>query len=140
MPSSARHKYLLCILLGFLSVSSVFSQETLIKSIYFGGGSYYIDGVQVHDIKEFIQSIPNIEKYQISISSYTDNVGGVEYNKWLSQQRSQSVRRELIRLNIENERILQEDNGQFNNLYDNNTHRGRMANRRVDIILTPLFL
>lgn len=140
MPLLAFRKYLLTLLLGCLTVLSVFSQETLIKSIYFGGGSYYIDGVQVNDIKEFIQSVPNIEQYQISISSYTDNVGGVEYNKWLSQQRSQSVRRELIRLSIENERILQEDNGQFNNLYDNNTHRGRMANRRVDIILTPLFL
>lgn len=140
MHSPALKKYLLCIFLGFISINAALSQETLIKSVYFGGGSYYIDGVQVQDIKEFIQSVPNIEQYQISISSYTDNIGGVEYNQWLSQQRSQSVRRELIRLQIENERILQEDNGQFNNLYDNNTHRGRMANRRVDIILTPLFL
>lgn len=134
------HAYLLVFLFGILGLSPAFGQETLIKSIYFGGGSYYIDGVQVNDLKVFIKSIPNLEQYQISISSYTDNVGGVEYNKWLSKQRSMSVRRELIRLNIEDERILQEDNGQFNNLYDNNTHRGRMANRRVDIILTPLFL
>ncbi|MEL6254971.1 MAG: OmpA family protein, partial [Bacteroidota bacterium] len=127
-------------LLACLSLQTVFSQETLVKSVYFGGGSYYIGGRQVKEIQDFIQSIPNIEQYQISISSYTDNVGGVEYNQWLSQQRSRSVRGQLIRLNIENEKILQEDNGQFNNLFDNNTARGRMANRRVDIILTPLYL
>jgi len=140
MASTQFQKRLVSILLGIFCLTGAVCQETLIKSIYFGGGSYYIDGVQVNDIKEFIQKIPNIDQYQISISSYTDNIGGVEYNEWLSQQRSQSVRTELIRLNIENEKILQEDNGQFNNLYDNNTHRGRMANRRVDIILTPLFL
>ena len=140
MPVNTPVKYVVCLLLACFSLQTAFSQETLVKSVYFGGGSYYIDGVQVKEIQEFIQSIPNIEQYQISISSYTDNVGGVEYNQWLSQQRSRSVRGQLIRLKIENEKILQEDNGQFNNLYDNNTARGRMANRRVDIILTPLYL
>ncbi|MEM6801386.1 MAG: OmpA family protein [Bacteroidota bacterium] len=140
MHATHLSRSLLGCILGILLFHTSFAQNTLIKSVYFGGGSYYIDGAQVKEIGEFINSIPNIEQYQISISSYTDNIGGAEYNQWLSQQRSRAVRRELNLLNIENEKIIQEDNGQFNNLYDNNTHRGRMANRRVDIILTPMFL
>ncbi|MCB0851191.1 MAG: OmpA family protein [Bacteroidetes bacterium] len=115
-------------------------QGTLIKSIYFGGGSAYIDGGQALELKEFIESIPNLENYQISISSHTDNIGGKEYNQWLSEMRSESTIQQLNLNDIPRERIGRIDNGQDNPLYDNRTHHGRMANRRVDIIFTPLFL
>ena len=118
------------------------AQERLdlkMKSVFFGGGSYYIDGGQIQEIQEFIESVPNIENYQIGISSHTDNVGGIEYNQWLSKMRSFSVIEQLKRLDIPEERIIIKDNGQRNPLYDNNTLRGRLANRRVDIILTPIY-
>ena len=37
-------------------------------------------------------------------------------------------------------RINISNNGQFNPHFDNRTHNGRMANRRVDIILEPILL
>jgi outer membrane protein OmpA-like peptidoglycan-associated protein len=122
-----------------LSLCAVQAQ-TRVHSVYFGGGSYYIDGRQVQDIGEFIRSIPGIEHHQITVSSHTDNIGGAEYNQWLSQMRSRSVIAELQRLNLSPERINISDNGQFNPLFDNRTHEGRLANRRVDIILEPVFL
>ncbi|MEM6629150.1 MAG: OmpA family protein [Bacteroidota bacterium] len=109
------------------------------KSVFFGGGSYYIDGVQIQEIETFIKSVPDLENYQIGISSHTDNIGGAEYNKWLSQMRSLSVIEQLKELNIPEEQIIIKDNGQRNPLYNNNTLRGRLANRRVDIILTPIY-
>jgi len=118
------------------------AQELLdlkMKSVFFGGGSYYIDGGQIQEIQEFIESVPDIENYQIGISSHTDNIGGVEYNQWLSKMRSYAVIEQLKRLEIPEERIIIKDNGQRNPLYNNNTLRGRLANRRVDIILTPIY-
>ena len=109
------------------------------KSVFFGGGSYYIDGMQVGEIKEFIESIPDLENYQIGISSHTDNIGGAEYNEWLAKMRSLSVIEQLKLLDIPEEQIIIKDNGQRNPLYNNNTLRGRLANRRVDIILTPIY-
>ena len=112
----------------------------LIKSVFFGGGSYYIDEEQVREIREFVQAIPHPEHYQITISSHTDNIGGVEYNQWLSGQRSESVTQQLENNLVPREKVLRQDNGQLNPWFDNNTHRGRQANRRVDIIFTPLYL
>jgi OOP family OmpA-OmpF porin len=133
-------KWLFFVSLCLLSYAAFTQQAPLIKSVFFGGGSAYIDARQVAEIQEFVQSIEHPENYQISISSHTDNIGGVEYNQWLSEQRSNSVTRQLVNNNISEELIGRIDNGQMNPLYDNRTFRGRLANRRVDIIFTPLFL
>ena len=125
--------------------SALFAQndqedEKLIKSIFFGGGSYYIDAEQMIEIKEFLESIDNIESYQISIYSHTDNIGGVEYNQWLSGMRSQTTLRQLLRNDILYEKIHIESQGQINPLYDNDSWVGRQGNRRVDIILWPIVM
>ena len=111
-----------------------------IKSVFFGGGSYYIGPQQVSEIHEFLDGVPNLEDYQISISSHTDNIGGVEYNEWLSKMRSESVLERLLDREIPEERIIIEDNGQKNPFYDNRTWQGKRANRRVDIILIPILM
>lgn len=131
------------LLLGsmLLLVSVVQSQtSSFIKSVFFGGGSYYVNEQQAAELRTFIQEIENLEHYQISISSHTDNIGGVEYNQWLSQMRGEAVIHQLEQQQIPREKIGRIDEGQFNPLYDNNTWNGRLANRRVDIIVTPLFL
>ena len=119
---------------------TVSAQGNLIKSVYFGGGSHYIDGQQIEEIREFIESIPNIQHYQITVSSHTDNIGGREYNQWLSAMRSQSVLARLLALQLDESRINIVDNGQINPLYDNRSNMGRQGNRRVDIILEPILL
>ncbi|MEM7655792.1 MAG: OmpA family protein [Bacteroidota bacterium] len=126
--------------LCLLAVTAHSQTSSFIKSVFFGGGSYYVDEQQAAEIQQFIQQIENLEHYQISISSHTDNIGGVEYNQWLSQMRSEAVIRQLEQQQIPRDKVGRIDEGQFNPLYDNNTWEGRMANRRVDIIVTPLFL
>jgi len=109
----------------------------LIKSIYFGGGSYYIDGFQIQELQEFINGIEGIQNYTITIHSYTDNIGSPEYNQRLSEFRSQAAINELLKLFIALDRMSIKDFGQFNPIYDNSTLEGRLRNRRVDIILWP---
>ena len=110
----------------------------LIRSIYFGGGSFYVDEVQRSDLIYFLDSIPNIEEYNITIHSHTDNIGGAAFNEWLSQMRSSSAMEILIPTYVEKDAVEIQDFGQFNPLYDNSTALGRMKNRRVDIIFWPL--
>lgn len=111
-----------------------------IFSIYFGGGSYYIDGEQVEDLGEWLDGIPNIETHQISIHSHTDNIGSVEYNKWLSRMRSESAFQELLRKGIPSDIIDIADFGEESPVYDNRTWEGKLRNRRVDIIIRPLIM
>lgn len=109
-------------------------------SIYFGGGSYIISQDQQKAIEEFIHNIPNIEQFNITIHSHTDNIGGVEFNNWLSQMRSQSAIEQLLLQNIRHEMMEVKDFGLHNPVYDNSTWEGKLKNRRVDIFLWPLVL
>lgn len=109
-------------------------------SVYFRGGSYYISEDQQISIQEFIHKIPHVEQFNITIHSHTDNIGGVEFNDWLSQNRSQSAFEELLLNNIKQQMIEIKDFGLHNPVYDNSTWEGRFKNRRVDILLWPLAL
>lgn len=104
-------------------------------SIYFGGGSYYIDQRQTLSLREWLRQHPNLDGYQLVVHSYTDDIGSREYNERLSQMRSEATVRKLIQLGIEPEGISIEDFGEENPVFDNATMEGKLRNRRVDIII-----
>ena len=135
-------KRTLLILLTCFSYYSSQAQDEVpnyyIFSIYFGGGSYYIDGDQAKELSKFLEEIPNIEEHAISIHSYTDDIGGKEYNDWLSSMRSQSTLRQLLMNGIPSDIITIEDFGELNPIYDNSTWEGKLKNRRADVIIMPL--
>lgn len=112
--------------------------EQIVKSIYFGGGSYYVTPDQVQGIKDFFDEIENIENYEVLIAGHTDDIGGKEYNEWLSKMRGRSVKNELIEILVPEELIKIKNFGMENPLFDNQKYMGKLRNRRVDIILAPL--
>lgn len=127
---------LMALSVGGISFAQKFGEPSAIRSIYFRGGSYYVDREQSDQLQHFLDSIPNLHNFLITVHSHTDNVGGKEYNEMLSEMRSESVVEKLI----SNERVKPEaieikDFGLFNPIYDNSTWEGRRKNRRVDIIL-----
>ncbi|MEM6830598.1 MAG: OmpA family protein [Bacteroidota bacterium] len=133
-------KLMFLVLVSYFAVGEVSAQEEeyILKSIYFGGGSYYFDEYQLAELQHLIDSVPNIKDYTITIHSHTDNIGGAEFNQWLSQMRSESVIHELVASEFSLSQIQIKDFGQFNPVYDNNTWEGRRKNRRVDIIFWPV--
>ena len=127
-------------LAGFSSHSQEQPEAYILKSIYFGGGSHYIDDYQFHDLKHLVDSIPGIKDYTITVHSHTDDIGGAAYNEWLSQMRSESAIEKLLMLDFDSNQIEIKDFGQFNPVFDNNTWEGRLRNRRVDIIFWPVVM
>jgi outer membrane protein OmpA-like peptidoglycan-associated protein len=111
-----------------------------IHSIYFGGGSYYIDDQQTQELQDWLLTIPNIDDTEITIHSHTDNIGSKEYNEWLSQMRSRAAIIKLLEQGIPRELMSIEDFGELNPVYDNSTWEGKLKNRRVDIIIHPVIL
>lgn len=137
-------RYLLVFLM-FCTASALLAQEEEgppyhIFSIYFGGGSYYIDGDQEQAFYEWLDGIPAIDNHEISVHSHTDDIGGKEYNAWLSRMRSEAALRLLMNRHIDREMISIEDFGELNPVYDNSTWEGKLKNRRVDIIIKPLVI
>ena len=115
-------------------------QAYILKSIYFGGGSFFIDDPQFLELKHLVDSIPNLKDYTITVHSHTDNIGGAAYNEWLSEMRSRAAISKLLDLDFKPNQIEIRDFGQFNPVYDNSTSEGRYLNRRVDIIFWPVVM
>ena len=114
-------------------------QDEIRKSIYFRGGSYYVDGYQARELSDWLDSIPNLlEKHQIQLASHTDPVGGKEFNQWLSKMRSEAVFQLLLEMSIPDYLIHIKDWDYENAVYRNDNYYGRMLNRRVDVVLHPV--
>jgi outer membrane protein OmpA-like peptidoglycan-associated protein len=131
-----------CVLLfaaSFGGMSQGLHDNEIRKSIYFGGGSYYIDDAQITSLYHWLDSIPNLlEKYSIQLTSHTDPIGGKEYNEWLSKMRSEAVHQILIQKLIPEHKISTRDWAFENAVYSNDNWTGMQLNRRVDVILYPI--
>jgi outer membrane protein OmpA-like peptidoglycan-associated protein len=122
-----------------VSVLATAQSDQLRRSIFFDGGSYYIDEQQGSELTRWLDSIPNLlDKYEIQLISHTDPVGGRRYNQWLSQMRSAAVLELLLLNSIPQTKISVKDWGLENPVYSNDSFRGRVMNRRVDVILHPV--
>jgi outer membrane protein OmpA-like peptidoglycan-associated protein len=128
------------LILLLISVSTSFAQGSndIIKSIFFGGGSAYIDAEQAQDLADLVKSIKNLEYYEINIMSHTDNIGSKERNQRLSEMRSKSVIELLRSFDIPQEKIKFKDFGLTAPVFSNDTWEGRINNRRVDIQFKPI--
>jgi outer membrane protein OmpA-like peptidoglycan-associated protein len=114
--------------------------EEIRMSIYFGGGDYHVDTLQTIELHHWLDSIPNLEKYEVHLISHTDPIGGREYNEWLSKMRSETVKQLVLQKQIPEHRISIKDWGLDNAVYTNRTRGGMRMNRRVDVILFPIVL
>ena len=135
-------RFLVIILLAFVS-GIVYAQDKaegeLRRSVYFGGGSYYIDDQQGTGLTEWLDSIPQLlEKYTIQLISHTDPIGGKAYNEWLSEMRSDAVFNILINHEIPDTKITIKNWGLENPVYSNDNFQGMQMNRRVDVVVHPI--
>ncbi len=131
------HKFIFILMIA-CAYDAVSQPEEIRMSIYFGGGSYYIDSVQTEELFHWLDSIPSLDKYEIHLISHTDPIGGKQYNEWLSQMRSEAVKELITQKEIPEHKISIKDWGLDNAVYSNRSRQGMRMNRRVDVILFPL--
>ena len=78
------------------------------------------------------------DKTIIEIAGHTDNVGGSDYNKQLSQRRASAVAQYLESKGVSEARVMTAAGGEDHPIASNSTEQGRAANRRVEVTLAPL--
>jgi len=98
------------------------AKATLMKESY----------VELDRVAQFMRDYPSIK---IEIAGYTDNVGSVESNKKLSQERANEVASYLVSQGLSQARITPVGYGMENPIADNNTAEGRQKNRRVEFTI-----
>lgn len=69
---------------------------------------------------------------KVEIQGHTDNVGSTEFNKKLSLQRSETVKRFLIAKGVEASRLTTSGLGESQPISGNDTPDGRLLNRRIE--------
>lgn len=82
-------------------------------------------------ILQVMKDNPDIK---FEVGGHTDNSGTKEHNLTLSQQRSNAVKVQLIKMGIDSSRLSIKGFGDTKPISDNNTFDGKANNRRVEFI------
>lgn len=85
---------------------------------------------ELNKIIEFLNANPGI---RIEISGHTDNVGNIEYNQKLSENRAKTVYQYLEQNKIGKERLAYKGYGMSIPVTNNDTEEGRAMNRRTEL-------
>jgi outer membrane protein OmpA-like peptidoglycan-associated protein len=72
----------------------------------------------------------------MNVEGHTDDVGGVEFNQRLSEQRATAVRSFLVEQGVKAEIIESHGVGMSEPVASNSTPEGRQRNRRVDLVVS----
>ncbi len=90
------------------------------------------------DCEEIIEMIARALKSEptigISIDAYTDNIGRSDENLELSRKRAETLYNELMKLGIDQHRMVFNGYGEENPIADNNTVMGRAFNNRIELV------
>jgi outer membrane protein OmpA-like peptidoglycan-associated protein len=70
-----------------------------------------------------------------AIEGHTDDVGSLEMNQVLSQQRADSVKSYIVQQGIQSGRLVASGMGETQPIADNQSASGRQQNRRVEVII-----
>jgi adhesin transport system outer membrane protein len=88
---------------------------------------------EIGNAAQFLKENPNVKA---TVEGHTDNTGTPEYNLWLSDRRAHAVRKMMIEDHgVDASQISAIGVGQEKPAVSNDTVEGRMANRRVELIL-----
>ena len=101
--------------------------------------AYYsdkIDTKSMANLKKFAKFAKENKQYHIHIVGHTSSKGDAMLNKRLSERRAKSVKRALIKLGINADRMTTEGRGEDEPIADNSTPEGKYINRRVEVELS----
>jgi len=105
----------------------------VIRNIYFDFGTARLKETSNTELNKLLKVLQENPRYIIEISGHTDNVGGKDFNLWLSKRRAQAVVDYMIRKGQSEGRFLVEGYGEERPLASNDDEElGRELNRRVE--------
>ena len=85
-------------------------------------------------VSEIAKLLTNNKNLKLSIQGHTDNTGNATHNQQLSQNRAESVAKELASMGIASARLQSKGFGQDKPIADNSTEDGKAKNRRVELV------
>jgi len=111
------------------------SGKVAIYGIYFDFDKADVKPESEPTLKEITKLLQQDAKLKLYVVGHTDNVGGLDYNMKLSQQRAEAVVKELVsKHKAEGSRLKALGVGPAAPVTSNKTEEGRAKNRRVELV------
>lgn len=89
-------------------------------------------------LNDVATTLVNYPSTAVDIVGHASSDGPADYNQDLSERRAEAVETYLVSQGMQDVRVLSYGRGEDNPIADNSTEAGRAANRRVEVILTPV--
>jgi len=136
--STAFRPYMLEVGLERLAAGdTVEERRTILRNVLFASGSADLlpgSGFDLEAVRAILQQNPG---WRIRVEGHTDDVGGMEENRKLSEARAKAVREWLVAKGIQVTRIEAIGFGESRPVADNRTNSGRQLNRRTELVIFP---
>lgn len=113
-------------------------QLTMPSNVTFAVNSATIQPGFYGPLNDVATTLVDYPSTAVDILGHASSDGPDDYNLTLSQQRADSVKGYLIGKGVQSVRLNAVGFGETQPIADNSTAEGRAANRRVEIILTPI--
>jgi OmpA-OmpF porin, OOP family len=120
--------------------ADVFSEDlkttghSAVYGIYFDTGKFDLKPESEHAISEIVKLLKNDASLKLYVVGHTDNVGGLESNMKLSQDRADAVVQALVRGGTAAFRLKAYGDGPYAPVASNDTEEGKAKNRRVELV------
>ena len=111
---------------------------TMPSGITFDVNSAAIQGGFYGPLDEVSTTLIGYPKTAVDVVGHASSDGPDDYNQDLSERRATSVQSYLVNSGVQSVRMRAIGMGESQPVADNSTQAGRVANRRVEILLTPI--
>ena len=108
------------------------------NQILFEFGKSTLNAQAIKYIEQVATALKTLTSINVKISGYTDNVGSLESNKRVSNNRAKAVCDRLALLGISRSRLSSQGVPLADYVATNETEEGRALNRRVEIVIEPM--
>ena len=113
---------------------TLYRDTVILNNIEFEFGKAILRTERFPELENIIRIMEENKKTKIEINGHTDNIGTVEDNLKLSEDRAKAVMNYLANKGINYKRMSFIGFGESKPVGDNGTEKGRQANRRVEVI------
>ena len=130
------------VLISFLFCQFLWAQQELKHEVFFKTDAYDVSEAEHNRLLIFLSEIESLDIEKITIYGFTDDRGSVSYNMVLSQNRANSIKT-IFSNNEFDDSIISNVDGKGKILLkivqEEDVNKIRGLNRKVEIIVTPLF-
>ena len=115
--------------------SATITKPTILKNVFFDTGSAELREASFFELDYLKQMLTDNKGIHIRIDGHTDNIGEVDDNLKLSEQRAKAVYDYLIKAGISATRLQFKGFGESTPIADNQTEINRQKNRRTEFVI-----